>query len=783
MDYNKPMPLLITRGIVIFPCMIVNFDVGREKSIKALENAMADNQYICLVAQKNTADDDPGPEAVTGVGTVACIKQIMKLPGKTARVLVEGIERVIIEKIRLEDGSYNADIVPFETEKISPAEEKAYLRELRDAFEEYFSNNPKINAESFMTMMEIDDPLMLADVICANISFETEVKRKILEAPTAAQRIQYLCTGIRSEIEIMTLEKNLSEKVKANIDRHQKEYYLREQARVIREELGEDENPASEAEEYKAKTDSLKMPAEAKEKIGREIRRLTKMPPMSSEAAVIRSYLDYIIELPWNKKTRERFDIRKAEEILNRDHYGLEKVKERVLEHLAVRKLAKGGACPILCFVGPPGVGKTSVAKSIASALGRKYVRISLGGIHDEADIRGHRKTYIGSMPGRIIAAVKQAESKNPLILLDEIDKVGRDMRGDPQAALLEVLDSEQNHAFRDHYLEVDFDLSEVMFITTANTLETVSRPLLDRMEVIEVGGYTDEEKMNIAVKYLMPREIEKNGLKDKKVEITDGAVMDIINYYTREAGVRNLEKQIGAVCRKAAKSILYNKRKSITVTEKNLDKYLGRRKYSFDMMNDNDETGVARGLAWTSVGGDTLSIEVNIMPGSGNIELTGMLGDVMKESALAAVSYIRSRADEFELPEDFHKSRDVHIHVPEGATPKDGPSAGITMATAVVSALTKRPVRKDVAMTGEITTRGRVLPIGGLKEKSLAAYRAGIRTIIIPEKNKKDLEDIPEKIRREIKFVAVSDMDAVLKTALAGRGKKVKGRGNNESS
>lgn len=773
MNYDKPIPLIITRGLIIFPYMIVNFDVGREKSIKALETAMADDQYICLCAQKDISADDPSENDIYMTGTTARIKQIMKMPGKTARVLVEGIDRVNIDEILFKNGFYNAAVSPFKTENMTDIEETAYLRELKAAFEDYFSNNPKINAESFMSMMEINDPITLADIICANITLDIDKKQQILEIHSAKKRIQHLISIIRSEIEIMTVEKNLSMKVKENIDRHQKEYYLREQAKVISEELGEDESAASEANEYRKKLETFKMPKQSKEKILKEINRMSKMPPMSSEAVVIRTYLDYVTELPWNKKTRERFDIKKAEEILNNDHYGLEKVKERVLEYLAVRKLTKGSSCPILCFVGPPGVGKTSVAKSIASALGRKYVRISLGGIHDEADIRGHRKTYIGSMPGRIITALKQAESKNPLILLDEIDKVGHDMRGDPQAALLEVLDSEQNHAFRDHYLEVDFDLSDIMFITTANSLETVSRPLLDRMEIISIGGYTEDEKMHIAEKYLIPREIEKNGLADKKADIRPEAVRDIINYYTREAGVRNLEKQIGAVCRKAAKSILYDKRRSITVTEKNLSKYLGVKKYSFDMMNEHDEIGVARGLAWTSVGGDTLSIEVNVMSGSGKIELTGMLGDVMKESAMAAISYIRSRADEFELPDDFHKTSDIHIHVPEGATPKDGPSAGITMATALISALTGRAVRKDIAMTGEITTRGRVLPIGGLKEKSLAAYRAGIRTIIIPEKNKKDLEDIPENIRSEIKFVPASYMDTVLKNALTAKKKK----------
>jgi len=775
MAQKNSMPLVITRGIVIFPQMMVNFDAGREKSVKAIENAMEKDQKICLVSQKDITVDNPNKDDIYSVGITATIKQIIKMPGRTARVLVEGEKRVELSDVFLEDGAFYADTQPFKFERnYNAAENEAMTRELKNSLEEYFNLNPKMNADNFLSLMKMDNMEELTDIIASNIPFDTEAKQNILSAPSLYERVEKTISAIKNEIEIIKIETKLLEKVKSNIDKHQKEYYLREQMKAIRSELGyDDEDEDDEVNEYKEKIESLVIPETSKEKLMKELRRFSKMPPMSSESVVLRTYLDYALELPWNIKTEEHFDIKKAEEILNANHYGLEKVKERVLEFLAVRKLTDSPNCPILCFVGPPGVGKTSIAKTIAEALGRKYVRISLGGLHDEADIRGHRKTYIGAMPGRIIFAISQAKSKNPLILLDEIDKVGRDMRGDPQAALLEVLDNEQNHSFRDHYLEIDFDLSDVLFITTANTLETVSRPLLDRMEIIEIGGYTEDEKVNIAEKYLIKREIEKNGLLKKKFSIKEDAVRDIINYYTREAGVRNLEKNIGSVCRKSAKNFLYENKRSITVSSKNLDKFLGVKKYSFDFMNENDEIGVCRGLAWTAVGGDTLSIEVNIMPGSGKIELTGMLGDVMKESAFAGMSYIRSHSKEFKLPKDFHKENDVHIHVPEGAVPKDGPSAGITMATAIISAVTNRPVRRDIAMTGEITSRGRVLPIGGLKEKSLAAYRAGIRTIIIPEGNKKDLEEIPENIKSEIKFVTVSNMDLVLKTALLPKEKK----------
>ena len=580
-------------------------------------------------------------------------------------------------------------------------------------------------------------------------------------------RIERLIVAIQNQLEVLKLERQIAQRVKERIDKNQREYYLREQLRVIQDELGDSDGIKAEVEEYTKKINKLKTTKETREKLLKEVDRFAKMPSSSSESSVVRNYLDTVLEMPWNKQSKESFDIVKAEEILDEDHYGLEKVKERVLEYLAVRQMTKGKNGTILCFVGPPGVGKTSVAKSIARALGRKYVRISLGGIHDESDIRGHRKTYIGAMEGRIMAAMKEAKTKNPLILLDEIDKMGADYKGDPSAALLEVLDYEQNATFRDHYIEVPFDLSQVLFITTANTLDTVSQPLLDRMEIIELSGYTSNEKFHIAKDYLVKKAVKNNGLEENQIGIADSVIKSIIEHYTREAGVRKLEQQIGKICRKAAKQLLETRKKSIKITEKNLADYLGKERYHFDMMNEQDEIGIARGLAWTSVGGETLSIEVNVMPGSGKVELTGKLGDVMKESAMAAISYIRANSKTLGISENFHKTKDIHIHVPEGAVPKDGPSAGITMATAVVSALTKNPVRNDIAMTGEITLRGRVLPIGGLKEKSLAAFRAGITDIIIPEENKPDIDDVPQEVRKKLNFIPVSSMDTVLENAL----------------
>ncbi|MGE4283342.1 MAG: endopeptidase La [Clostridia bacterium] len=772
---KQVLPLLPLRGLTVFPYMILHFDVGRMKSIKALEEAMVNNQLIFLVTQKDMQTDDPQEEDIFNAGTISRIKQLLKLPGDTIRVLVEGVSRAEITEIIQTEPFIMGEV----TEKITlePQIEKveieAMKRKIHSVFEEYFQLSNKISPETMVSVMAIEDPGQLADVIAANIILKQEDKQKILSQFDPRVRLEQLILILSKEIEILEVEKNINAKVKKQMDKNQREYYLREQLKAIQVELGDRDGIAAEVEEYKIKIEKAKLPQEVEKKVAKELDRLLKMPSGSAEGSVVRNYLDWILDLPWNIATEESFDIKNAEEILEADHYGLEKVKDRVLEYLAVRNLAKRIKGPILCLVGPPGVGKTSIAKSVAKALNRKYVRMSLGGVRDEAEIRGHRRTYVGSMPGRIINALKQAGSKNALILLDEIDKMSNDFRGDPASAMLEVLDAEQNYSFRDHYLEVPFNLSDILFLTTANNLDTIPRPLLDRMEVLHISGYTEEEKINIAIKYLLPKQMEAHGLKKTTLKIDEKAIRDIINYYTREAGVRNLEREIANVCRKATRVLITNEQKSITINSKNLEKYLGIRKFRYDMAKEKDEVGIVTGLAWTPVGGDTLSIEVNVMDGSGKIELTGSLGDVMKESARAAISYIRSRVEDFGINKDFHKKLDLHIHVPEGATPKDGPSAGITMATALVSALSGIPVRKDVAMTGEITLRGRVLPIGGLKEKVLAAYRSGIFTIIVPQDNKKDLEDIPDNVRKKMKFVLAENMDIVLKTALSSKKKK----------
>lgn len=690
------------------------------------------------------------------------------MPGGITRVIVKGLERGIIENFISEKPFLEAEVQEFDDlyEENHPLKQ-AYIRRLKKSYEEYFSQNPKLTADNFMAVMGIEEIGELCDVIAASLEIDTKEKQEILSEFDSYDRAEKLIITIQNQLEVLKLEQQLAQKVKERIDKNQREYYLREQLKVIQDELGDTDGIKAEVEEYKQKINKLKTVKDTKEKLMKEVDRFSKMPPSSAESSVIRNYLDTVLSLPWNKLSKESFDIENAEKILNEDHYGLEKVKERVLEYLAVRQNTKGKNGTILCFAGPPGVGKTSVAKSIARSLGRKYVRISLGGIHDESDIRGHRKTYIGAMEGRIIAAMKEAKTKNPLILLDEIDKMGADYKGDPSAALLEVLDYEQNGTFRDHYIEVPFDLSQVLFITTANSLDTVSRPLLDRMEIIELSGYTSNEKFHIAKDYLVKKSMKNNGLDDNDLTISDDAIEAVIEYYTREAGVRKLEQQIGKICRKAVKKLLENAERPIEVTKQNLEEYLSKERFHFEKMNEQDEIGVARGLAWTSVGGDTLSIEVNVMPGSGKVELTGKLGDVMKESAMAAISYIRANSQKLGIAENFHKTKDIHIHVPEGAVPKDGPSAGITMATAVVSALTKNPVRNDIAMTGEITLRGRVLPIGGLKEKSLAAFRAGITDIIIPNENKADIDDVPKEVRSKINFIPVKSMDTVLENAL----------------
>jgi len=763
------LPLLPLRGLTVFPYMILTFDVGREKSIRALDEAMINDQLIFLVTQKDARNDSPNDEDIYKVGTISKVRQLLRLPGDTIRVLVEGISRAEVQNYIQTEPFFMAEVIEkiMPVENISDVESEALRRKVISAFEEYSKLSGKISQDTIASIEAIEDIGQLSDIIVSNMVLKVEQKQEIIEEFHPMLRMEKLLALLMKEIEILEVERNISIRVRKQIDKMQKEYYLREQMKAIQTELGDKEGVAGEVDEYREKLAKANLPEEVEKKVNKELDRLMKMPPGSAEGTVIRTYLDWIFDLPWNTRTEEIIDLERAEAILEEDHYGLTKVKERVIEYLAIRKLTNNLKGPILCLVGPPGVGKTSIAKSIARALNRNYVRLSLGGVRDEAEIRGHRRTYVGSMPGRIIAALKQAGSKNPLILLDEIDKMSSDFRGDPASAMLEVLDSEQNFAFRDHYLELPFDLSDVLFLTTANNLDTIPRPLLDRMEVIPISGYTEEEKVNIARKYLIQKQMKANGINKKQLRISEETIRCIINYYTKEAGVRNLEREIAAICRKAAKAIVSGEKKSVTVTPSNLEKYLGTKRFRYEKINEKDEVGLATGLAWTPAGGDTLIIEVTLMSGSGKLELTGHLGEVMKESAKAAMSFIRSRASQLMIDKDFYNKYDIHIHVPEGAIPKDGPSAGITLATAMVSALTGREVKRNVAMTGEITLRGRVLPIGGLKEKVLAAHRAGIDTIIVPTENKKDVDDIPENVRNKLKFVFADNMDTVLKTAL----------------
>jgi len=763
------LPLLPLRGLTVFPYMILTFDVGRDKSIKALDAAMIHNQLIFLTAQKDAKNDAPEEDDIYRVGTISRVKQLLKLPGDTIRVLVEGISRAEVKSFVQTEPFFVAEVI----EKIpsvsrnKEVENEALKRKILSTFDEYARLNGKISQDTLAALSGIDDISQLSDIIASNLILRVEQKQEILGEFHPARRIEKLLAMLMKEIEILEVEKNISVRVRKQIDKMQREYYLREQIKAIQNELGDKDGISGEVDEYRKKLEAADFPEEVEKKVVKELDRLLKMQPGSAEGSVIRTYLDWIFDLPWNIKSDEMIDLKAAESILEEDHYGLEKVKDRIIEYLAVLKLAKNLKGPILCLVGPPGVGKTSIAKSIARALNRKYVRISLGGVRDEAEIRGHRRTYVGAMPGRIIHALKQAGTNNPLILLDEIDKMSSDFRGDPASALLEVLDSEQNFSFRDHYMELPFDLSDVLFLTTANTIDTVPRPLLDRMEVIPISGYTAEEKVQIALRYLLGKQMKAHGLQKKNLRVTEDAIRSIINHYTREAGVRNLEREIARVCRKAARMLIFSGKKSLTVSGSNIEKYLGTKRFRYDKANEKDEVGLATGLAWTPVGGDTLIVEVTLMDGSGKLELTGQLGDVMKESAKAAISFIRSRTGQLNIDKDFHNKFDIHIHVPEGAIPKDGPSAGITLATAMVSALTGRAVKRNVAMTGEITLRGRVLPIGGLKEKVLAAHRAGIDTVIVPVENKKDVDEIPENVKSQIKFVFAADMDTVLKTAL----------------
>ena len=762
------MPAVALRGMVILPGMVAHFDVSRAKSIKAVEEAMMDEQKIFLVAQKDVEQENPDIEDLFKIGIIAEVKQVIKLQNNIVRILVEGKERAELSAF-LENPDYLlAEIIRFDEEVDDglPEEAKeAMLRSIQETFGKYVVVNPKMGKELQRQLSEITDLEKLMNQLANSLPVHFEEKQKILDAVSMTERYEVLMALLLKEIEIIAIKNDFQAKVKAHVDKNQKEYLLREQMKVIREELGED-NTESDADHFVEALGKIRADKEVKEKIRKEIDRFKNISSSSSESAVARGYIETLLELPWNKTSRDNKDLKNAEQILNADHYGLEKVKERMLEFLAVRNLTSKGESPIICLVGPPGTGKTSIARSVAKALDKKYVRISLGGVRDEAEIRGHRRTYVGAMPGRIVNGLRSAGVKNPLMLLDEIDKMSSDYKGDTASALLEVLDAEQNKKFRDHYVEIPIDLSEVLFIATANSVQDIPRPLLDRMELIEVTSYTENEKLHIAKEHLLAKQMERNGIRPEQLSITDKAMAKIISGYTREAGVRNLERKLGEICRKAARPLYEGEKEKIKVTEQNLEKFLGKEKYSFDKKNDTDEVGIVRGLAWTSVGGDTLEIEVNIMPGKGEFQLTGQLGDVMKESAQAGISYIRSVSEEYHIPKKFFQENDIHIHIPEGAVPKDGPSAGITMATAMLSAITKTPIRADVAMTGEITLRGRVLPIGGLKEKTLAAKNAGIKTICVPKKNEKDIDEISPEIKKGLEIVFVEQMKDVLDVA-----------------
>jgi len=764
---TRTIPLLPLRGILVFPYMIIHLDVGREKSISALEEAMVHDRLIMLAAQKDAQNDMPAPEDIFTVGTVAEIKQLLKLPGGTIRVLVEGLHRAEIVKYTDLDTYYQVEINEFDEPEERTTEIEALTRTAIQQFEQWVKFSKKIPPETLVSVVVVEEPGRLTDLIASHLSLKIEDKQALLDGIDVKERLEKLCEILGREMEILELEKKINVRVRKQMEKTQKEYYLREQLKAIQKELGEKDDRTAEIDEYREKLKGQEFPKEVLERINKEIDRLVKMPPMVAESAVIRTYLDCLLALPWSTESVDMLDIDKAEEILDEDHYGLEKVKERILEYLSIRKLTETMKGPILCLVGPPGVGKTSLARSIARAMDRKFVRVSLGGVRDEAEIRGHRRTYVGAMPGRIIQGMRSAGSKNPIFLLDEIDKMSADFRGDPSSALLEVLDPEQNNTFSDHYVEVPFDLSRVLWVITANVMHNIPRPLLDRIEIIQIPGYTEEEKVQIAKRYLITKQISDHGLSDKQIVFSEGILKKIISVYTRESGVRSLERNIATLCRKVARQIAQQKRTSVKITAQNLHTFLGAPKYRHTQAETKSQVGVSTGLAWTEVGGEVLPIEVSVMKGKGKLILTGQLGEVMRESAQAGFSYIRARAEELGIDGEFQEKTDIHIHLPEGAIPKDGPSAGLAMATAVVSALTGRPVRSDVAMTGEITLRGRALPVGGVKEKVLAAHRVGIKTIIMPKENQRDIDDIPANVRKNLEFILVEHMDEVLEKAL----------------
>ena len=771
MEENKKtiVPLLPLRGLLVYPTMVLHLDVGRDKSVQALEKAMVEDHLIFLTMQKDMDIDEPEEEDLYKMGTLTKLKQMLKLPNGTSRVLVEGIQRAELEELIEEESYFAARLRMYEEENTKDVEDEALMRTMLQYFEQYIKISKKISQETYATVSDMEEPGRMADIIASHLPIKLKEKQQILETLNNKQRMNYVIDIIQNEKQVLNLEKKIGQRVKKSMERTQKEYYLREQMKAIQKELGDKDGKTGEVSTLLEKIEESGMPDHVKVTALKELDRYEKIPSTSAESSVIRNYIDWLLALPWTNATEDDLDLIKAEKILNDDHHGLEKVKERVLEYLAVQKLTNSLKGPILCLAGPPGVGKTSLARSIARSLNRNFVRISLGGVRDESEIRGHRRTYVGAMPGRIIQGMKKAETINPVFLLDEIDKMSNDFRGDPSSAMLEVLDPEQNHNFSDHYIEETYDLSKVMFIATANNLSTIPGPLRDRMEIISIAGYTEIEKIHIAKDHLLPKQIKEHGLSKSQLQIREDGIQRIVRLYTREAGVRTLERQLATICRKTARMIVTAEKKKVVITAKNVEDFLGKPIFHYGQAEEEDQVGVATGLAYTTVGGDTLQIEVSLAPGKGKLVLTGKLGDVMKESAQAAFSYIRSKSEELGIDANFHEKYDIHIHVPEGAVPKDGPSAGITMVTALVSALSGKPIKKEVGMTGEVTLRGRVLPIGGLKEKSLGAHRAGLKTIIIPKDNAKDIDDVPESVREELDFILVSHVDEVLKHALNG--------------